>query len=78
MRAAGHIGQDEMRSLLREAYSEGAETLLAQIARGLCDPAMPRDADYRPRAHPLWLPIGLIALSILGVFLYFSLLGPSR
>jgi hypothetical protein len=69
----GHINRTEMRTFLREAYGQDPErSFLGQCARRLRDPAMPRDANNRPRIHPLWLTLGLIAAFALAVFLYFS------
>jgi hypothetical protein len=71
------ISDTEMRRLLRDAYSQDQEkSVLGQFARRLCDPAMPRDAKNRPRAHPLWLTLALIVVLVVGVFLYFSFLKP--
>ncbi len=62
-----------MRGLLREAYERDPEkSLLAQIGRNASDPAMPRDANNRPRMHPLWLTLGVVAVFVIGVFFYFS------
>jgi hypothetical protein len=75
MREPEHIGQEEMRTLLREAYSQDPEkALLVQVTRNFRHPAMPRDADNRWPVHPLWLTLAVIAVFVLGVFLYFSLL----
>jgi hypothetical protein len=77
MRESEHISETMMRTLLRDAYSQDEEkTILGQFARRLRDPAMPRDANNRPRAHPLWLALGLIVVLVVGVFLYFSFLRP--
>jgi hypothetical protein len=68
-----HITETEMRTLLRDAYAQDPEkSFLGQIGRNACDPAMPRDANNRPRIHPLWLTLGLVALFVAGVFFYFS------
>lgn len=75
MREPEHIAESEMRALLREAYSQDPEkSFLGQLARRLRDPAMPRDANNHPRAHPLWLTLGLIVVFVVGVFVYFSFL----
>jgi hypothetical protein len=77
MREPEHIDQDEMRTLLREAYSQDAEkALLVQVTRNFRDPAMPRDAGNPWSAHPLWLTLAVIAVFVLGVFLYFNRLSP--
>lgn len=77
MREPEHISESEMRTLLRDAYSQDQEkSVLGQLARRLRDPAMPRDANNRLRAHPLWLTLGLIVVLVVGVFLYFSFLRP--
>lgn len=77
MREPEHISESQMRTLLRDAYSQDQEkSVLGQLARRLRDPTMPRDANNRPRAHPLWLTLGLIAVLVVGVFLYFSFLRP--
>ena len=68
-----HISEMEMRKLLREAYAQDPERgFLAQVTRGVSDPAMPRDANSTIRFHPLWLTLGLVALFVAGVFFYFS------
>jgi hypothetical protein len=68
-----YLTEIEMRKLLRDAYARDSErSFLAQIGRNAGDPAMPRDANNRPRVHPLWLTLGLVALFVVGVFFYFS------
>lgn len=66
------ISAEEMRELLRNVYADDQESrLLAGIARGLCDPAMPLDAAGRSRPHPLWvalLAISLVAAASLALF----------
>lgn len=65
--------ETEMRRLLRDAYAQDLEkSFLGQIGRRASDPAMPRDANDRPRIHPLWLTLGLVALFVMAVFFYFS------
>ena len=60
--------------LLRDAYAQDPEkSFLGQIGRNASDPAMPRDANNRPRIHPLWLALGLVTLFAMVVFFYFSL-----
>ncbi len=77
MRAPEHITVAEMRILLGEAYAQDPEkTFLGQLARSLRDPAMPQDANNRLRLHPLWLMLGLLVLSVIGVFVVFSFLTP--
>jgi hypothetical protein len=41
--------------------------------RFLSDPAKARDANERPRFHPLSLILALAGLTAIAVFLYFSL-----
>jgi hypothetical protein len=73
MRPPEHINATEMRKLLCEAYAQDPEkSILGQVAHRLRDPAMPHDAKGRSRAHPLWLTLGLIAIFVVAVFLYFS------
>jgi hypothetical protein len=68
-----YITETEMRRLLRDAYAQDPEkSFLGQIGRNASDPAMPRDANNRPRIHPLWLTLGLITLFVMAVFFYFS------
>jgi hypothetical protein len=68
-----YITETEMRTVLRDAYAQDPEkSFLGQIGRNASDPAMPRDANNRRRIHPLWLTLGLVALFVAGVFLYFS------
>ena len=65
--------ETEMRMLLRNAYAQDPEkSFLGQIGRNASDPAMPRDANNRPRIHPLWLTLGLVTLFVMAVFFYFS------
>jgi hypothetical protein len=69
----GSITEAEMRELLRDAYARDPEkSFLANVGRNVSDPAMPRDANNRPRIHPLWLTLGLVSLFVMAVFLYFS------
>ena len=68
-----YITETEMRRLLRDAYAQDAEkSFLGQIGRNASDPTIPRDANNRPRVHPLWLTLGLITLFVMAVFFYFS------
>jgi hypothetical protein len=68
-----YIAETEMRRLLRDAYAQDPEkSFLGQIGRNASDPAMPRDANNRPRIHPLWLALGLVTLFVMAVFFYFS------
>ena len=68
-----YITETEMRRILCNAYAQDPEkSFLGQIGRNASDPAMPRDANNRPRIHPLWLTFGLVALFVAGVFFYFS------
>jgi hypothetical protein len=67
------ITETEMRRLLRDAYAQDPEkSFLGQIGRNASDPAMPRDANNRPRIHPLWLTLGLVTLFVIAIFFYFS------
>ena len=68
-----HISETEMREHLREAFSQDPEkSFLSQILRSLSDPAKPRNEKGRPRAHPLWLQLGIFVILALSVFLYFT------
>lgn len=68
-----YITETEMRRLLRDAYAQDPEkSFLGQIGRHASDPAMPRDANNRPRIHPLWLTLGLVTLFVMAIFFYFS------
>jgi hypothetical protein len=68
-----YITETEMRGLLRDAYARDPEkSFLGQIGRSTSDPAVPRDANNRPRISPLWLMLGLVAMFVIGVFFYFS------
>jgi len=68
-----YIAETEMQRLLREAYAQDPEkNFLALIGRNVSDPVMPRDANNRPRIHPLWLTLGLVVVFVIGVFFYFS------
>lgn len=69
------VSAEKMRELLRNVYAGDREDrLLAGIARGLRDPAMPLDAAGRRRPHPLWLALSLIALLAAASFLVFTVL----
>lgn len=74
MRESRHITGIEMRTLLREAYSQDPEkSFLEQLGRRFHDPAKPKDMKKHQPLHPLWLTLGLIAALIAGIFAYFSL-----
>lgn len=69
------ISAEKVRELLRHVYKGDREDrLLAGIARGLRDPAMPLDAAGRWRPHPLWLALSLIALLAAASFVVFTAL----
>jgi hypothetical protein len=68
-----YITESEMQKLLRDAYAQDPEkSFLGQLSRSASDPAVPRDANNRPRIHPLWLTLGLVTLFVVAVFFYFS------
>ncbi len=72
MREVKRITEAEMRELLRDAYSrDPGASPLGQLARNLCDAARSND-DRTFHIHPLCLTLGLILLSLICVFLYFS------
>jgi hypothetical protein len=72
-----HTTAVKMRELLREAYCADPEKgFLGQFTRRLSDPAQPREANHRPRVHPLWRILGLLLVLVLSVFVSFSLLRP--
>lgn len=69
------IAAEKMRELLRSVYAQDVEgRLLADIARGLRDPAMPLDPSGRWRPHPLWLALSSIALLAAASFVVFTAL----
>jgi hypothetical protein len=69
-----HAAEQEVEVRLREAFSRDPESrLLGVLARLLCDPAKARDANDRPRFHPLFLILALAGLMTIAVFLHFSL-----
>jgi hypothetical protein len=69
----GYISEAEMRELLRDAYARDPEkSFLANVGGNVSDPAMPRDANNRPRIHALWLTLGMVTLFAMAVFFYFS------
>lgn len=73
MRELKRITEAEMRELLRDAYSRDPGTSpLGQLARNLSDSASPTDDHNDFPVHPLCLTLGLILLSVICVFLYFS------
>ena len=73
MRELKRITETEMRELLRDAYSRDPDASpLVQLARNLCDSASPTDDHSGFPIHPLCLTLGLLLLSIICVFLYFS------
>lgn len=65
--------ESEMRELLREASSQDPEkSLLGHITRCFQDSAVRVNGNDRARVHRLWLRLGLVLLSVICVFLYFS------
>lgn len=69
------ISAETMRQLLRNIYAGDQESrLLAGIARGLRDPAMPLDGEGRSRPHPLWLALFVISLLAAASLAMFTVL----
>ena len=78
MDAAGYITPEEVRLALRKLHSEDTETNPELALRAaLADDLKPVDARGRWKPSSLVVLVGVIALALLGVFLYLSL-GRSR
>ena len=74
MDAAGYITPEEVRLALRKVHSEDTETNPEKALRSaLADDLKPVDARGRWKPSSLVILAGFIVLSLLGVFLYFSL-----
>ena len=69
------ISAETMRRLLRNVYASDHEGgLMARIARGLRDPAIPLGSGGRSRPHPLWLALFVISLVAAASFALFTML----
>jgi len=78
MNAANYITPEEARHALGRLHSEDTETNPELALRtALADDLKPVDARGRWKPSSLVVLVGVIALALLGVFLYFSL-GRSR
>lgn len=67
------IDQDEMRAELRQLYATDPEARLLQVmGRSFADPVKPESAKGRFRPDPLLVVLGVIALFVASVFLYFT------
>ena len=74
MDARGYITPEEVRLALRKVHSEDTETNPEMALRhALADDLRPVDARGRWKPSSLVILAGFIVLSLLGVFLYFSL-----
>ena len=74
MDTAGYITPEEVRLALRKLHSEDTETNPEMALRhALADDLRPVDARGRWKPSSLVILAGFIVLSLLGVFLYFSL-----
>jgi hypothetical protein len=74
MEATGYITPEEVRPALRKLHSEDTETNPELALRSaLADDLKPVDARGRWKPSSLVILAGFIVLSLLGVFLYFSL-----
>ena len=71
------IDQNQMRSLLREAYGRDPEkSLLARLTRSLRDPSTSGESDHHLCLHPLWLTLSVTVAVLLIIFLCFSAFQP--
>ena len=74
MNATGYITPEEARLALRKLHSEDTETNPEKALRAaLADDMKPVDARGRWKPSSLVVLVGVIAVALLGVFLYFSL-----
>ena len=74
MDTAGYVTPEEVRLALQKVHSEGIETNPEMALRqALADDLKPVDARGRWKPSSLLILAGVIVLSLLGVFLYFSL-----
>ena len=76
MEAKGYITAKETRNALRKLYGEDAETNLREaFLRALSDDLKPIDANGRWKPSTLLMLLGCLTLTLIGIFLYFSLGG---
>ena len=74
MEVTGYITPEEVRLALRKLHSEDTKTNPELALRSaLADDLKPVDARGRWKPSSLLILAGVIVLSLLGVFLYFSL-----
>lgn len=76
MDARGHISPEEVRAALNSIYREDPESNLQKaMLRWLADDLNPIDEKGRWKPSPLVLLVGVLTVSVVGVFVYFSLGG---
>ncbi len=74
MDAVGYISPEDVRLALRKLHSEDVETNPEKALRhAFADDLKPIYARGRWKPSSLVILVGVIALALLGVFLYFSL-----
>jgi hypothetical protein len=73
MTVVGQAGSQEMQQRLRKFHSLHPDAdVIAVLKARLLDPIKPQNQNGRPRPHPLILLLGMIAMTAVSAFLYFS------
>lgn len=74
MDAQGHVSPEEVRAGLRALYAGDPEANLQKaLLQVLADDTKPTSEKGRWRPSPLVVLFALLALSLVGIFLYFTL-----
>jgi hypothetical protein len=67
------VDVESMKAELMRLYALDPEArILTNLLRHLADPVRPRSTDGKFRPHPLLLLLGLVGITVLFTFVYFS------
>jgi hypothetical protein len=73
MNAPRKITEDQMYEALGQAFQGDPEqSVLWQLTQRVTDPLQPEDGQGRWRIHSLVLAAGILAIVVIGTFLYFG------
>ena len=77
METSKKISEDEMYGALSQAFrGDPEQSLVWQLTQQVTDPLKPQDPRGRRRLHPLVLVLGILALIMLGTFVYYGVFHP--
>jgi hypothetical protein len=71
------ISEDEMYEALGQAFrGDPEQSLVWQLTERVTDPLKPQGTSGRRRLHPLVLVLGILALIMIGTFVYYGVFHP--